>query len=597
MDDKGQVPATSRARIRHAPPVRRWLPWLALAVGLAGEAAVLIVQDRRLWFYRDDFAFLVGTNISQHPVDSLLRPHSVHWSTLPMIAFRVMWHLFGLRHYLPYALMPLLLHLALAVCLALLARRAGAGVWPAVLSGLVFAYLGGGAGAENTLWAFQIGFIGSCLGGVVALICFDLSLAHRDDRSGRRWFWIGEAFLVASLMCSGMGLPMVITAGAWALLRRGPAAALRTVVFPAVVFAAWFVGWGHAATFNSRPSAEGLVHAPSEAAIAIGHIWSTATALPTAAGPAVLLALVVAVVWTRHEPPLRALGAAGLLGLAAEYLIIGFGRANLDVNLHSRYLYVGLALCTPAVACLLELVARRMRDVPLVNVGIWLIVALLVVVLGANETAQYAAKRRAADPARKQELLAAAALIRSGAPLLSDRIDPFDMYRSPGMSVSALKAAHALAELPSGHASAAALFDERSVLQVNVQEARMNVPPATTYHWSDHWTGTAADPPSGRRGDVLRGCTARTTTSTARLRIPLGQRGAQIKISFRPRPHVYLGVYTRILQAGQASIRSLWRLNARWNLTGRQFFVASTMHDATLQVAVPAGQIGVCTAG
>jgi hypothetical protein len=489
--------------------------------------------------------------------------------------------------------MPVVLHLALAACLALLVRRAGVGPWPAVLTALVFAYLAGGAGAENTLWAFQIGFIGSCLGGVAALICFDLALAHPDDRWGHTWFWIGELFLIAALMCSGMGVPMVITAAAWAFLRSGPAAALRTAAVPVVIYAVWYAIWGHAG-FSTPPLVSGLVHAPVAAAKAIGNIWNVATAMP-GAGPAVLVALVVAIVWTRHKPRLRVLGAAGLVGLAVEYLIVGFGRAKLDLDYveHSRYLYVGLALCTPAVACALELIAQRMHELPRANAGAWLVVAVVVVLLGASETAQYAAARRAADPARKQELLAAAALIRSGAPILSDRIDPFDDYRHPGMSVSALKAAHALGELPSGRPSLRTLFDERSVLQVNVLNAAMSVRPATTYHWSDHWTGRATAAPAPR-ADALRGCTMRETTGTARVDVPLGAHGGQIRIAFTPHGHSARVIRTRILRGGQASIRSTWSLNGRWSLAGRTFFVASTMHHATLQVTLPAGHIGVC---
>ena len=592
----GSRPNTERSRSRRQwSGAQRCSPWLVLALGLAGEAAVLIVQDRRLWFFRDDFGFLLGRHISQQPVESLMTPHNEHWSALPVIAFRGMWQIFGLRHYLPYALMPLLLHLALAVCVAILVRRAGVGPWPAVLTALVFAYLAGGAGAENTLWAFQIGFIGSCLGGVVALICFDLARAHPDDRWGRRWFWIGEVFLVAALMCSGMGVPMVITAAAWALLRGGPAAALRTAAVPVVVYAVWYAVWGHSG-FSAPPLASGLVHAPVAAANAIGNIWNVATAMP-GAGPAVLVALVFAVVWTRHQPPLRTLGAAGLVGLAAEYLIVGFGRAKLDLDYieHSRYLYVGLVLCTPAVGCVLELIAQRLHDLPRANAGAWLVVAVVVVLLGASETAQYAAARRIADPARKQELIAAAALIRSGAPLLSDRIDPFDDYRHPGMSVSALKEAHALGDLPSGRPSSTALFDERSVLQVNVQDASMHVPAATSYHWSDHWTGDS-DRSSGT-GDVLRGCTSRTLPSTTRLVVPLGAHGAQVKITFTPAGDAPRVIRTRIRQDGRASIRSTWSLDARWHLTGRRLFVASTVQFATLQAALPAGQVGVCPAG
>jgi hypothetical protein len=167
------------------------------------------------------------------------------------------------------------------------------------------------------------------------------------------------------------------------------------------------------------------------------------------------------------------------------------------------------------------------------------------------------------------------------------------------MSVSNLIRSHALAELPLGHPSSTALFDERSVLQVNVQDAAIDVPFATTYHWSDHWTGTAADPRSGRRGDALRGCSARTTSSAAALEVPLGPRGAKIEISFTPQGHTDLAVRTRIVQGGRRSIISTWPFDAgwRWHLRGRHFFVASSMHHALLQVTLPAGHVRVCAAG
>jgi hypothetical protein len=194
-------------------------------------------------------------------------------------------------------------------------------------------------------------------------------------------------------------------------------------------------------------------------------------------------------------------------------------------------------------------------------------------------------------------LLATAVLIRRGAPLLSDRIDPLDPYRHPAMSVSSLEGAHALDELPPGHVSSTALFNERSMLQVNVQETRMNVAPATSYRWTDRRASTAPDTLRGRRAPVPHGCTARSTTGAARLDIPLGSSGAQVEISFVPRSRADLALRTRILKASHASIQSTWILDSRWDLTGQRFFVASTMHHALLQVTFPAGRVEVCPAG
>jgi hypothetical protein len=564
-----------------APVASRALPWLLLAVGVAGEAAVLLVQDRRLWFFRDDFAFLLGRHLSEHPVSALMTPHSVHWSALPVLAFRAMWSVFGLRQYLPYAVLPLLLHLAVAVCLVVLARRAGAGPWSAVLSGLVFAYLGGGAGAENPLWAFQIGFIGSCLGGVAALILLDLSATRGEGRWGGRCFWTGQLCLVAALMCSGMGVPMVVVAASWALLRRAPFVAMLTALVPGLAFACWYVGWGHSA-FDAQPNSVGVVRAGVSAAKAMADIWTAATTVP-ASGSVVLLALVAAVAVTARRSPLRALGAAALIGLAVEYLVLGLGRSHLDAHLHSRYVYVGLVLCTPAVTCAIELVANRVKRLTMVRAVAWLAVAVLVVAAGSVETARYAAERRAADPAREQELLAAAALIRAGTPLLSERIDPFDDSRDPAMSVSRVESSDALSQLPAGRPSATALFDERAALQVGVRSTSMDVPDAATYRMS----GRTA-PPGGA-------CTTRATASAVtRLQIPLGEHGAEVEIDLLDEDGTGRAVRTWIEQNGVTSMRSSWPLDSAWGLTGRRLFVASTMADATLEVALPAGDVQVC---
>lgn len=579
----------------HRPALARRLPWLVLAVGLLGEAAVSIVQDRRLWFFRDDFSYLFGNGLGDHPVTTLLTPHNEHWSTIPILVLRVMWHVFGLRHYLPYALMPLLLHLSVAICLATLVRRAGAGPWTAVLTSLVFAYLAGGAGAENTLWAFQIGFIGSCLGGLLALLCFDVSLVRSEGRWGGRWFWAGTGFLVAALMCSGMGVPMVVACGAWALFRCGWWDAVRVIAVPLVVYVVWYLGWGHVGFGSAPPLTQGLERAPVAAANGLTNVWTAATSVPYV-GTVVLLVLVVAVVLVRNrQRPLAVLGAGGLVGLLVEYLVVGFGRSKDDLVYvqHSRYLYIGLALSAPALACALHLVAARLRRRPGVTAAGWLVAVVLVVVIGSIETANFAASRRAADPDRRQELLAAAVLIRQSAPILSDRIDPTDIYRHPAMSVAGFEAAHALAKLPAGRPGARAMFEERSILEVSVRDSSMHVPRTSTYHWVNH--RTANDPPAtGPAPAAGRGCTIRATPGPARLVVPLGPQGGQVEIDLPRPPQVGQAVLTQVVRHGQRGVRLRWPLRSTWGLGSQRLFVASTIHHATLVVTLPAGRVTVC---
>ena len=44
----------------------------------------------------------------------LFRPHNEHWSTLPILAFRLLWQLFGLRTYVLYLALVVTLHLLVA---------------------------------------------------------------------------------------------------------------------------------------------------------------------------------------------------------------------------------------------------------------------------------------------------------------------------------------------------------------------------------------------------------------------------------------------------------------------------------------------------
>ena len=61
------------------------------------------------WFFRDDFFFLAGRKLTS--ANDLFRPHNADWSTVPVIAFRILWSLFGLRSYVPYQATVLALHL------------------------------------------------------------------------------------------------------------------------------------------------------------------------------------------------------------------------------------------------------------------------------------------------------------------------------------------------------------------------------------------------------------------------------------------------------------------------------------------------------
>ena len=181
--------------------------WTFAALIALAVPTVLLGLGSYHWFFRDDFAFLSGRDGGS--VDDLFRPHNAHWSTVPIVAFRVLWHTFGLRTYVPYQATVLALHLTACVLLRVIMRRVGVGPWIATVAAATFILFG--PGEQNIIWAFQIGFTGSLVFGLTQLILVDHD-GGIDWRDG-----LGVVAGVLSLMSSGVGIVMVIVVGVAAL--------------------------------------------------------------------------------------------------------------------------------------------------------------------------------------------------------------------------------------------------------------------------------------------------------------------------------------------------------------------------------------------
>ena len=155
--------------LRLAPSDR--LATLAHVATLIGSFFFWAWLDRDLWFFGDEWDFLVRRGLTYGPANprSIWFPHNEHWSTLPILLWRGLYNTFHLSSYWPY-LVPLLLtgigvmHVTWRLC-----RRAGVEIWVATAAVGLLGFLG--AGAEDLTSAFQIGFVASVLFGLLA---FDL---------------------------------------------------------------------------------------------------------------------------------------------------------------------------------------------------------------------------------------------------------------------------------------------------------------------------------------------------------------------------------------------------------------------------------------
>jgi hypothetical protein len=374
-------------------------------VTLLGAGVVLLRANWSQWFFGDEWEFLVARDVGDDPAAALFAPHNEHWSTLPVLVWRGLLHVVGLESYLPYAAVLVLLHLALAHVLWRVLRRTGCEPWLATGLAATFAVLG--AGSENLLWAFQIGFVGSVLFGYLAALVVDGAM------NGARGLVAAWLLCLGSLMCSGIGLVMVGVVALVACQRRGVRRAMAVVSVPAAAFTIWYVGFGRDDGSSVPKSPRGLLAVPDYVASGLTQSLERVVGLPSAGGALVILILAWLALRLRSgAAPLVLSTAAGSVAL---YALIAPGREALGIESAgaSRYTYICIALLLPAAGGLLTDVLARtpwpaLLGAALSVVLVWHNGYLLVGTFGAEAGREAAIRRQvlaAADIATTQSWL------------------------------------------------------------------------------------------------------------------------------------------------------------------------------------------------
>lgn len=332
-----------------------------LAVVAAGLIAYVVLGGQR-WFFLDEWDLLASRDGGD--LRDLLEPHNEHWSSLPILVYRAYFRLFGLRTYLPYQLTAIVLHLIAAGLLRTVMRRAGVSPWFATAASSLFVLFG--SGNEDITWAFQIGFTGALVFGLTHLL-----LADHDGRIDWR-DWLGLGAGLAALMCSGVGVTMVVVVGLAVLLRRGWRMALFHAMPLGVLFGAWWFAYGRGNYDLADPTpariGEFITTGVGAAFDAMGQLPGAGVAL----GALLVVGLVVA--WRhidRSEVRRGAAAPAALLaGSVVLLMISGLGRAGAfgpDFARQSRYLHLVAAFCLPALAVAANAVAVRWPPLALVG--------------------------------------------------------------------------------------------------------------------------------------------------------------------------------------------------------------------------------------
>ena len=312
------------------------LAFLALAV-LA--AAVLMRLGLGLTFFADEWTFIQSPSLGDPA--SWFEPHNEHWSTLPIVAYRLLVETVGLGSYVPYLALITVLHLIVASLVYVLAK-AKAGAVVGLGAAVIVLFLG--SGFENLFWGFQIGFIGSTAAGLGAM-------ALLDGAPTRMRIGGAITLLIAGLMCSGMGVTFLVVVAVELLLDPRRRGLLPLLMLPIGIYAAWYLALGHVGITAVRNpfTLTAISGAPLAIVRGLGHAVGGASGVGPDVGSwagsigAVLL-IVTAGMGRLGPATSRACGC--LAGIAAQYALIGIFRTSgvEDATAYSRYTYISATL-------------------------------------------------------------------------------------------------------------------------------------------------------------------------------------------------------------------------------------------------------------
>ncbi len=360
---------------------------VAFGAGLAAFAGLLYL-GRHLIFFYDEWTLI--TQSPRWTVTSLFQPHNEHWSTLLKVTYEGLLLTVGLRSYLPYLALALLLHVASALLLFVLIRRR-AGDVPSLVACALVLLIGGGA--EDLFWAFQIGFNGSIALGLTAMALLDRPAISRRALIG------ASAGLLGSLMFSGVGLFFLVALAVELGLDRTRRRHLVALAVPTAAYLAWFGAFGRSGvTPQFPPPAAWLAYIANGIASAAAGLFALAAPLGVVA-LAVIIGLVV-FRWSQSGAiDARVLGSTA--GLFSQFALTGIVRSQLGAGqaASSRYIYV-------AAFFLLLIVSDGVRDLswrPATGIGLAVAVAV-VLTLDLAQLRTYAAEKTAFTDLEKADL-------------------------------------------------------------------------------------------------------------------------------------------------------------------------------------------------
>jgi hypothetical protein len=330
-------------------------PRLLLGAALLAAAVLILVLVRHLTYFADSWEFLM--NRRHFTVDAVLQPHNEHIVVIPVLIMQVFLRIFGMTSALPeFVVLVIGLSAVAALLFEYVRRRIGP--WPALFAAALVLFLG--PADEVLLWSFEIAYVGSLVFGLAMLLALE-SRTRRGDV-------IACVCLILSFGFSSLGIAFLLAAAVAILI--GPRETWKervrergfAVVIPAVLYAIWWLGWGHNA--ETHLTLHNLLASPSyvaeSIAAGVGALSGLSTnpetlASETAWGQIFLVALVISLgLLIRHRRRIDPVLWPVLTAALANWFLAAFNYiAGRDPDV-SRYQYVSAIFVLMILAALLR---------------------------------------------------------------------------------------------------------------------------------------------------------------------------------------------------------------------------------------------------
>ena len=324
------------------------------------------VETSQGWFWADDWAFLARDAGS---IDGWLKPNWGHWNTIPMLAYRSLFEVFGMDFFPGYHAFRVVGHAAFAGVFWWTLRWRGGGRWVSmILAGFTVVL-----SSTYDYKAIAIGIWVAALGLIIAS-----TLIERIDEPTRRDSLMVGGLLLAAVMSTGIGALGTASLLGIVLIRRRWAwvPSLGAVL---AIYGAWYLNYRDSiivsddiGPFSSTTPGE----LPRDL-VRLFHLSLDQLTIPdTGLGPALLVAFGVALVRLARRNEVGLMATAMLITVVLYYVGIHVNRIQPGVSAIEtpRYANTPYYLLVPAFVAALPRPRALLSTLTVLALGIGLVI-------------------------------------------------------------------------------------------------------------------------------------------------------------------------------------------------------------------------------